>query len=206
MDAKYLEMTLEEKYQLLDRMKSDCEYYLNGGRKQVKYLWSKSVDAQISNMKELLSSIPQEKRPEWLTYADIKRYSDAMDPRCVITAETLAAPGARLINLLEHTRSEYRHDDEILFSIRRRVYKEEDGKKFFSYNSGGYGYTKVSPGMEEIFNTLLQERPGNRCIEFVEWDDSWNVVFYDGVYISSVTCRLEKSEFAEWYRTLETAA
>ena len=39
MEQKYLEMTLEEKYQLLGRMKSDCEYYLGAVMKQVSSLW-----------------------------------------------------------------------------------------------------------------------------------------------------------------------
>ena len=205
MEAKYLEMELEQKYQLLERMKSDCEYYLNGGQKQVKYLWSQSVDQQIQDMKDLLFSIPRENRPEWLTYYDIQNYSAKMDHRPVITAETLAAPG-RLIDLYARTDRDRRHAGEIFFSIKRRVYKEEDGKKTFTYKGDGYGYTKVSPGMQKIFDTLFRENPENRHIEFIEWDDSWNVVFNDGIYISSRMCRLEKSEFAEWYRTLEPAA
>ena len=39
------------KYQLLDRLKQDCEYYLGNGNKNAKYLWSKNEKQQIEDMK-----------------------------------------------------------------------------------------------------------------------------------------------------------
>lgn len=100
MKEDYLMMPLKDKLQLLGRMKSDCEYYLGEGRKQITHLWGGTVDNQIRSMQELLSSILQEYRPEWLTLEDIRRFSDAMDHRQVITAETLglSVPGSSLLS------------------------------------------------------------------------------------------------------------
>ncbi len=96
MEEKYLEMSLAEKYQLLGRMKNDCEYYLGGGMKQVSHLWGKSVDHHLKCMQELLFSIPSEDRPEWLTYQDILDFSKKMDHRPVVTAQTLGLSGPDL--------------------------------------------------------------------------------------------------------------
>lgn len=206
MEQKYLEMTLEEKYQLLGRMKSDCEYYLGAGMKQVSSLWGKTVDNHLGCMKELLFSIPMEDRPEWLTYPDIAAFDKQMDHRPVITAETLGLSWARFASLGSRSKDQPRQPNEVFFSVKKRIYDGKDGKKTFRYGLSEHGYAKLTPRMEEIFGTLFKENPGNRSIECIEWDDSWNIVFEDGIYISSRMCRMEKFEFAEWYRTIKPAA
>ena len=62
----------EPDYQLLDRLRSDCEYYLGAGQFSEKHLWAGSVEAQISKMRELYAALPE--KPEWLTEQDIDRY------------------------------------------------------------------------------------------------------------------------------------
>ena len=67
-------------YQLLDRLKMDCDYILGaGGPSAVKYLHQGSVEAQISKMRELYDSLPDNAKPEWLTLADIERYDRELD-------------------------------------------------------------------------------------------------------------------------------
>lgn len=66
----------EYDYMLLDRLRSDCDYYLGNGNRQEKYLWAKDVDAQIAKMKELYNSL--EEKPEWLTMEDIENYEKEM--------------------------------------------------------------------------------------------------------------------------------
>lgn len=63
-------------YQLLDRLRSDCEYYLGAGQFSEKHLWAGSVEAQISKMRELYAALPE--KPEWLTEQDIDRYEARM--------------------------------------------------------------------------------------------------------------------------------
>ena len=63
-------------YQLLSRLKSDCDYFLGCGNRQEKYLWASSVDAQIEKMKELYNLVPE--KPEWLSMDDILVYEKKM--------------------------------------------------------------------------------------------------------------------------------
>ena len=66
----------EGSYQLLSRLKADCDYFLGAGGRAEKHLWAGSVDAQIAKMRELYNALPE--KPEWLTSEDIDRYESQM--------------------------------------------------------------------------------------------------------------------------------
>ena len=66
-------------YQLLDRLRADCEYFLGAGNRAEKHLWAGSVYAQIVKMRELYDTLPQ--KPEWLTEEMIDDYADRMAPQ-----------------------------------------------------------------------------------------------------------------------------
>ena len=63
-------------YMLLDRLRSDCDYYLGNGNRNDKYLWAGNVDGQIAKMKELWNKLNE--KPEWLTMEDIENYAKEM--------------------------------------------------------------------------------------------------------------------------------
>ena len=70
-------------YQLLDRLKSDCDYYLGAcvdfGMDMTaaqKNLWAGNIEAQVSKMRELYDKLPE--KPDWLTMQDIDRYEHDM--------------------------------------------------------------------------------------------------------------------------------
>lgn len=65
-------------YMLLDRMRSDCDYYLSYGNRNLNHLSSKSIEIHIQQMKDLWNSFPDDKKPEWLTYAQILQYETEM--------------------------------------------------------------------------------------------------------------------------------
>jgi hypothetical protein len=65
----------ESKYQMLDRLRQDCEYFLNNQRSE-KALWTGNVKDQIAKMKELYNQIKE--KPEWLTMQDIEDYEKKM--------------------------------------------------------------------------------------------------------------------------------
>lgn len=68
-------------YQLLDRLKTDCDYILGeGGPGAVKYLHQGTIEDQIAKMRELYDDIPDNAKPEWLTPADIDRYERELEP------------------------------------------------------------------------------------------------------------------------------
>lgn len=70
-------------YALLDRLKSDCDYYLgacldNSGDMTVaqKHLWAGTIEGQIDKMRELYNHLDE--KPEWLSLSDINQYEKKM--------------------------------------------------------------------------------------------------------------------------------
>ena len=67
------------RYQLLGRLKSDCEYYLNFGNRSTRRLWAGNEKAQIEKMIALYNSFSEEEKPQWLTMEEILEYSKKMN-------------------------------------------------------------------------------------------------------------------------------
>jgi len=65
-------------YQMLDRMRSDCEYYLGYGYRDAKCLWSLDEKEHIQNMKDLWNNFGDNEKPEWLTWEQILEYEKEM--------------------------------------------------------------------------------------------------------------------------------
>lgn len=81
----YIKKLIEErpetdsyKYMLLDRMKTDCNYYLGNGNRLKKYLWAEDEKEHIEDMKALWNSFPENEKPEWLTLEQIEDYERKM--------------------------------------------------------------------------------------------------------------------------------
>lgn len=66
----------EYQYMLLNRLKTDCEYFLGNGNRNEKHLWAGSVEAQINEMKKIWNNLKE--KPEWLTIEDINNYEKLM--------------------------------------------------------------------------------------------------------------------------------
>ena len=64
------------RYQLLDRMKMDCNYYLGNGQLYGNHLWAGNAKDQIQYMKDIWNSLSE--KPEWLTWAQIEEYEKKM--------------------------------------------------------------------------------------------------------------------------------
>lgn len=82
LEIKFINKVKEDKnsfnYQMLDRLKSDCEYYLGYGNRSKKYLYYKDEQEHINEMKKLYNSFPDDEKPEWLTYEEILSYEKLM--------------------------------------------------------------------------------------------------------------------------------
>lgn len=63
-------------YMMLDRLKSDCEYYLGYGGRNAKSLCSHDEQKQIDKMRELYDLL--QIKPEWLTMEQIDEYAARM--------------------------------------------------------------------------------------------------------------------------------
>ena len=68
----------EFRYQLLSRMKQDCDYYLGFGNRHPKHLWALCVTKHIEYMKQLWHSFADTEKPKWLTLEQIFAYEKAM--------------------------------------------------------------------------------------------------------------------------------
>lgn len=66
------------RYMLLDRLRTDCEYYLGNGNRNPKNLWAGSEVEQINAMKLLWHLFSKEDKPDWLTFDDILEYQKKM--------------------------------------------------------------------------------------------------------------------------------
>lgn len=66
----------EFRYMLLDRMRTDCEYFLGNGNRNENRLWAGNVEDQIQTMKDLYNSFKE--KPEWITMEDIENYEKQM--------------------------------------------------------------------------------------------------------------------------------
>ena len=63
-------------YMMLDRLKSDCEYYLCYGGRNAKSLWAHDEQRQIDKMREIYDSLKI--KPEWMTMDKIDEYAARM--------------------------------------------------------------------------------------------------------------------------------
>ena len=66
----------EFNYMLLDRLRTDCEYFLGNGNGYEKHLWAGNVKDQIAKMRELYNKV--EEKPEWISMEDIDNYEKQM--------------------------------------------------------------------------------------------------------------------------------
>ena len=79
--AQEPQQTME--YRLLDRLKSDCDYFLGAGNRSTKQLWAGDVQLQIKKMRQLYDALSE--KPEWLTPEQIDQYEAAMQPPYQVT-------------------------------------------------------------------------------------------------------------------------
>lgn len=66
-------------YMMLNRLQTDCEYYLNYGGKSAKVLWANDEQKHINEMKKLYYNMPYHQRPQWLSETMIKYYAKKMN-------------------------------------------------------------------------------------------------------------------------------
>jgi len=65
-------------YMMLDRLRSDCDYYLGYGNRSKKRLCYEDERKHIDEMKKLYNSFPENEKPDWLTWEQILDYEKAM--------------------------------------------------------------------------------------------------------------------------------
>ena len=66
------------RYMLLDRMRTDCEYYLGNGGRNARDLWAGDEQLQIEYMVALYNSFDEDSKPQWLTLDVIYEFKELM--------------------------------------------------------------------------------------------------------------------------------
>lgn len=99
------EKTYESEYQLLDRLRTDCEYFLSYGNRATKNLYTGNVEEQIAKMRELYNILPE--KPEWLTEQDIDRYEKLMTAEQVPGAQPAEKKLTALLTIIQGGMTKY---------------------------------------------------------------------------------------------------
>lgn len=73
---QYKENPFKFQYQMLGRLQSDCEYFLNYGNRCAKHLYYGEAKEHIQEMKKLYELLPE--KPEWLSFEKILEYEKLM--------------------------------------------------------------------------------------------------------------------------------
>jgi len=81
------------RYKMLDRMRSDCEFYLYLLGTGEDRLWAKDKKLHIECMKAVWKSFPNEGKPKWLTWEQILEYEDYIVKNKVYTLEWVLKRG-----------------------------------------------------------------------------------------------------------------
>jgi len=73
-DKPFVRHPRENDYMMLDRLRSDCKYFLGYGYGYEGHLYYKNVNEHCDAMKKLYNSFSEEDKPEWLTEEEIEKY------------------------------------------------------------------------------------------------------------------------------------
>lgn len=66
------------RYQMLSRLKADCDYFLGNGNGYEGHLLAKNVEDQIKEMRKRWNEFEEDEKPEWLTWEQIDEYEQKM--------------------------------------------------------------------------------------------------------------------------------
>lgn len=78
LSAPSTDQDISFQYQMLDRLRSDCDYYLSFGNRNPGVLYYKDEEKQISAMKAIWMHFSKEDKPVWLTWEQILDYEKQM--------------------------------------------------------------------------------------------------------------------------------
>lgn len=95
------------RYKMLDRMRSDCGYYLGNGNRSPKILWAGDEVKHIAYMKALWNSFPEDGKPEWLTYEKILEYEKEICPKAILVERDYKGEYERFALTPEEFTAEY---------------------------------------------------------------------------------------------------
>lgn len=135
-----LDSDLSYRYQFLDRLRTDCDYYMGYGNRNEQNLWAKNEKDQIAYMKAIWDSFSESEKPEWFSYEDILRYEKEMINPTQKGVEQMAENNSHGANEMQYAGGEaYRffYDNEDNSAERNRLVREEGWKQFWGSDEQG---------------------------------------------------------------------
>lgn len=146
------EDTPEFLYRMLDRLRSDCDYYLGNGNRNEKFLWAKTVDAQIEEMRDIYNKLKE--KPEWLTDKDIDEYEREMKSHTIAEGTTTIDLPTNKIDDTEFYTEFYIYvpNEERGMNRISRVLKDKFGGEYAQRD--GYMWVYIAPDEDTALDAL----------------------------------------------------
>ena len=158
MSTSRLQGVKEFRYQLLDRMRSDCDYFLNngGGASLDKYLWAADASLQTDCMRYLWNSFSENDKPEWLSLEQIDAYESRMK-------EAVSAREASMEKFMDNLQEAFGDKDIPQSDVQnteliRKYFTDEKAAERFKNEVNGKVYpVDFLGGYEVHFQTTPEE-------------------------------------------------
>lgn len=150
-DRSVLTKSESFRYQLLDRLRSDCEYYINTDP-QAKNLWAQNEVDHINTMYLLWDSF--DVKPEWLSRKEIDDYAKEMG---VTAADKLVGESFERSNVLEFPNGEYLY---VAKRGNRLVAGGATNAGMFDDYSIEYDEDKsFDENLQDLYDKIIEARP-----------------------------------------------
>lgn len=77
-DEPFVRNKKEFDYMMLDRLRTDCNYFLGNGNGYEGHLYYKDVNKHCDEMSKLYKSFTDDDKPQWITIEQIEQYRKDM--------------------------------------------------------------------------------------------------------------------------------
>lgn len=154
-------------YQMLSRLKSDCDYFLGNGGRNERVLWAGSVSEQIAEMKKIWNSFKVDEKPEWLSMTDIIEYEKKMKTpiknieKIDDFVKTVVSLYIRIIKNKEHNEEVYYRG--IYYSLENLGLEFRKGKDYSDLNKR---LEKVMSSKNEVDLSAFREYISKYIVKF----------------------------------------
>lgn len=182
--AKDKENTRKADYMMLDRLRTDCEYFLGNGNGFLGSLYYKDIDEHIKKMKKIYESFTAQEKPEWISLKDIDNYKEKMQEK--LKEQNFIKYSKKFFELLSEkfeNNISYRYkllviknEETNQYSVNVGIDSNNDGSKnkfaFFTYNNfQALDKEKQLEYMGNIYNAdILGKKEKEFTIEDAETD------------------------------------
>lgn len=178
-------------YMMLGRLQSDNDYFLGYGNRNEKRLWAGSVDAQITEMKRLWNELPENKKPEWLSYQDILDYETKMKEQFSTGGgvSDTAIPYQEFIThttgVIDLTKSRQEHAKQMAQNYAKQFKKRVTPRSIEYFETDAGAYHKVRDILETIPTTNFSDVVAKFKELYPLASDDWKRALRTGLVIKA---------------------